>query len=121
MASEEYLRDCGGKQCGYAAFSGEVGCTDGGSYFYAKMLEAVESDFHDAALVKATSQINEILASFPEVDDRGRRLSFLHTPFGTMLAWVSHNVEIPKDAVTIESPKDDHIKALGLIDPPRRD
>ena len=121
MSSAEYLRDCSGKTCGYAAFSGDVGCTDGGNYFYAKMLQAEESKFHDAALVKATGQINEILGALPQEDERGRRLSFLHTPFGTMLAWVSHDVEIPKDAVTVNSPKEEHIKALGLIDPPTRD
>ena len=117
---EEVGRDCGGKQCGYAAFDGELGCTDGGNYFYAEMLSATPSNFHDDALVKATGQINEILASIPE-DKNGRRLAFLHTPFGTMLAWIRHDLEIPKDAITAESPKEALISALGLIDPPKRD
>lgn len=120
MSTGDIGMDCSGKQCGYAAFSGELGCTDGGNYFYAGLLRANESNFHDAALVKVTSEINAILGSVPE-DENGRRLAFLHTPFGTMLAWIRHDLEIPKDAVRGDSPKEDHIKALGLIDPPQRD
>lgn len=117
---EDVGRDCGGKQCGYAAFDGELGCTDGGNYFYAEMLQAKESKFHDASLVDATNQINKILDSIGE-DKEGRRLAFLHTPFGTMLAWIRHDLKIPEDAVTIDSSREDLISALGLIDPPMRE
>lgn len=111
--------DCSGRQCGYAEFSGDLGCTDGGSCFHAQMLQAEESKFHDASLAKVTSQINDILNSVPE-DEYGRQLSFLHTPFGTMLAWVRHDVNVPKDAITGDSAKEDLASSLRLIDPPQR-
>lgn len=120
MSSEEFLRDCSGKTCGYAAFSGELGCTDGGNYFTAMLLRANESNFHDATLVKATAQINEILESIPK-DENGRRLALLHTPIGTMLAWVRHDLPIPKDAVTAENSDEELIAALGLIQPATSD
>lgn len=121
MSSEEISRDCGGgRQCGYAVFSGDVGCTDGGNYFWAEMLRAKESNFHDAALVKATSEINDILTSLSK-DAGERRLSFLQTPLGIMLAWVRHDLKIPEDAVTAESREEDIISALGLIDVPKAD
>lgn len=112
--------DCSGRECGYAAFDGEVGCMPGGNYFYAGMLRAVESNFHDSTLVEVTSKINEILA--PLAKDAGdRKLAFLHTPYGTMLAWIRHDLEIPDYAVNADSPKEDHKKALGLIHPPERE
>lgn len=121
MASEEISRDCGGgRQCGYAVFSGDVGCTDGGNYFWAEMLGAKESNFHDGALIKATSEINDILASLSK-DAGERRLSFLQTPLGIMLAWVRHDLKIPDDAVTYESPEEDIISALGLTGSSRAD
>lgn len=120
MATGDSGLDCSGKKCGYAAFDGELGCTNGDNYFYAGMLRAKESNFHDADLVDATQKINEILAPL-EKKAGDRKLSFLHTPFGTMLAWVRHDLEVPKDAVNRDSPKEDHAKALGLIDPPNRD
>jgi hypothetical protein len=118
MSIGENIRDCSGKTCGYAAFSGELACVDGGNYFNAEMLRAKESNFHDAALAKATSQINEVLASIdiPE----GKTLAMLHTPYGSMLAWVRHDLKVPEDAVTVDSAKEDHFAALGLIDPPQR-
>lgn len=120
MSSGESGMDCSGRECGYAAFDGELGCMPGGNYFYAEMLKASESNFHDSDLVKATEEINKILAPL-EKKAGDRKLAFLHTPFGTMLAWIRHDLEIPKHAVNAESPKEDHIKALGLIDPPRRE
>jgi len=121
MSTEEVSRDCGsGRQCGYAVFSGDVGCTDGGNYFWAEMLSAKESNFHDAALVKATGEINSILSSLSK-DAGERRLSFLQTPLGIMLAWVRHDLKIPEDAVTAESPAGDIIVALGLIREPTAD
>jgi len=119
MSIGESVTDCSGRRCGYAAFSGELGCVDGGNYFNAEMLRAKESNFHDAALAKATGQINEILGSI-EIPE-GKTLALLHTPYGSMLAWVRHDLEIPEDAVTVDSPKEDHAAALGLIDPPKRD
>lgn len=120
MSIGEGSRDCSGKTCGYAAFDGELGCVDGGNYFVAKMLNANKSKFHDAALAEATSKINEVLSSIEDPKD-GRTLAMLHTPYGSMLAWVRHDLEVPKYAVTGENPKEDHRAALGLIDPPQRD
>lgn len=118
MSTGEIGRDCGpGKQCGYAVFSEEVGCTDGGNYFWAQLLEAEVSTFHDGALAKATSEINAMLKSIQESDKR--RLSFLNTPFGTMLAWVNHDVAIPDDAVTGDSKKEDIANALRLLGLPK--
>ncbi|MEO5860450.1 MAG: hypothetical protein ABIR33_16070 [Pyrinomonadaceae bacterium] len=119
MTSLDVGMDCSGRQCGYAEFAGDLGCTDGGSCFQAQMLRAKESKFHDATLAKASSQINEILASIPE-DANGRQLSFLHTRFGTMLAWVRHDIEVPEDAVRADGSPDQVIPSLGLIDPPKR-
>ncbi len=120
MSSLDVGMDCSGRQCGYGEFEGDLGCTDGGSCFHAQMLTAEETKFHDAVLAKATSQINEVLSSIP-VDSDGRQLSFLHTPFGTMLAWVRHDIKVPMTAVTCTSSKDDLICSLKLIDPPLRD
>ena len=120
MSNIDIGMDCKGRECGYGEFSGDLGCTDGGSCFQAQMLKAEESKFHDASLAEVTSQINDILNSVPE-DEDGRQLSFLHTPFGTMLAWVRHDVDVPKDAITGDSSKEDLLSSLRLIDPPQRD
>jgi len=119
LSSIDIGLDCSGRQCGYGEFAGDLGCTDGGSCFHAGLLQAKESRFHDATLAKATSQINDILASIPE-DSDGRQLSFLHTPYGTMLAWVRHDVEVPTNAVCADGSPEDVISSLGLIDPPKR-
>lgn len=120
MSNGDIGLDCSGKQCGYGAFDGELGCMPGGNYFYAGLLRANESNFHDSALVEATRQINEILAPL-EKEAGDRKLAFLHTPFGTMLAWVRHDVNVPKDAITGDSSKEDLLSSLRLIDPPQRD
>ncbi len=121
MTTEDIGTDCGrGRQCGYAVFSGEVGCTDGGNYFWAQLEKAQETNFHDAALVRATGEINGILDSLSK-EAGERRLSFLQTPLGLMLAWVRHDLKIPEDAVTGASPKEDIIAALGLIGAPKGD
>lgn len=114
MANGQILVDCSSRSCGFAEFSGELGCTDGGSCYHAKMSSLKESNFHDAALVKATEQIRQILEAI-EPDPKGRQLSFLQTKVGTVLAWVRHDVEIPSDAVTENSPEDEIIRSLGII------
>jgi hypothetical protein len=118
MSNGDSVRDCSGSDCGYAAFSGEIACVAGDNYFNASLLNAKESNFNDAVLIKATSDVNEILAKI-EIPD-GKTLALLHTPYGSMLAWVRHDLTVPSDAVTRDSPKEDHKKALGLIDPPPR-
>ena len=120
MSNGDIGLDCSGRQCGYGESSGELGCTDGGSCFEARMLSAQESRFHDATLANATTRINGILDEIRE-DAEGRQLSFLHTPFGTMLAWVRHDVEVPETAIKADSSKGRIISSLRLIDPPQRD
>lgn len=107
--------DCSGRTCGYGAFDGDLGCTDGASCSRALMLKARESKFHDAALADASRKIDAILRSIPP-DPAGRQLSFLHTKMGTMLAWVRHDIEVPRGCVTAESPDDELAAALGLSD-----
>lgn len=77
------------------------------------MLSADESGFHDKALQEATQRISEILDAIPK-DKDGRKLSFVHTKEGTILAWVRHGIDMPKGAVTIESEPHELHKALGL-------
>lgn len=108
--------DCSARTCGFGAF-GEVACTNGESCSMARMLAAKESNFHDADLQKASREIQAVLDSIPP-DPKGRQLSFLHTQMGTMLAWVRHDIEVPKGAVMASSSNEDVIYALGLIDRP---
>ena len=118
MANGNIGTDCTGRTCGYVAFDGDLGCTDGSSCSQARMLSAQESKFHDAALADASRKIDSILSSIPP-DPSGRQLSFLHTKMGTMLAWVRHDVEVPETCATAHSSDDELSAALGLIDPPK--
>jgi hypothetical protein len=117
MMNRNIGTDCSGRTCGYGAFDGDLGCTDGASCSQARMLSAQESKFHDATLAEASKSIDKILSSIPS-DPAGRQLSFLHTKMGTVLAWVRHDVEVPKGCATAESPDHELSAALGLIDPP---
>lgn len=116
MSNKEIGMDCVGRQCGFGAFAGDLGCTDGGSCFEAGLLKANESKFHDKILADASDKINSIVASIPK-DPDGRQLSFLHTKMGTMLAWVRHDVKVPEDAVKATDSDAEVAKALGIIDP----
>lgn len=118
MSNGNIGTDCSGRTCGYGAFDGDLGCTDGQSCSQARMLNAKESKFHDASLADASRKIDEILSSIP-ADPSGRQLSFLHTKMGTMLAWVRHDVDVPKGSSTAESPDEELSAALGLTDPPK--
>jgi hypothetical protein len=105
---------CSGFACGFGAFGDEVNCDTGsGSCWTAMMAEAETSGFHDAALQKATMEIQSILKSIPP-DPKGRKLSFVNTEDGTILAWVNHGKPFPTGTVTLESGKDDVRKALKL-------
>lgn len=118
MSNGNIGTDCSGRTCGYGAFDGDLGCTDGASCSEARMLKAQRSKFHDAALAEASRRIDEILGSIP-ADPSGRQLSFLHTKMGTMLAWVRHDVDVPKGCATAESPDHELCAALGLVDAPK--
>jgi len=104
---------CIGKSCGWNAFSRDVGCSSGnGSCLLAEVLTADESDFYTADLKEASEQIQKILSNIKR--RRGRKLAFLGTPFGVLLAWVRHDVNVPDTATTSDSSLKEIKKALGL-------
>lgn len=105
---------CSGIACGFGAFGDEVNCDTGsGSCWTALMCEAETSRFHDAVLQTATKEIKAILERIP-ADPKGRKLSFVHTEDGTMLAWVNHGKPSRPDTVTLHSGRDKVRKALRL-------
>ncbi len=88
---------CAGKACQHVILDDEAACETGTSTCtMAKLLEAEPSGFHDKNLIEATRKIRQVLESIPP-DPRGRKLSLLHTNFGSLLAWVDHNVTVPAD------------------------
>lgn len=104
--------DCVGKQCGYNIYEGTVGCSSGtGSCFEASVLSAEETYFHDKTIADATTAIQAILENIP-ADPNGRKLSFLNTNMGVLLAWVEHGKPVPPGAVT--SNHDDATIAVAL-------
>ena len=119
---DEFLSLCVGRTCGWNSFLKTVGCSSGdGSCAVAKFLPADESEFHTAELCDATAHINGILSKI-NPDKDGRELGLVITPFGVLLAWVRHDIEIPKGSVTINSSDEEIIDALGLtnIEPEAR-
>lgn len=94
--------DCVGRACQWVAGKdGKLTCVTGSrACTQAKVLEAEESDFHDARLIKATQAIREILAEIG-ADANGRELSFVHTNMGSLLAWVNHGGAIIEDGITV--------------------
>ena len=105
---------CSGLACGFGAFGDEVSCDTGsGSCWTAMMAEAEDSVFHDKTLQEATREIRAILERIPP-DPAGRKLSFVHTEDGTILAWVNHGKPFRAGTVTLESGKDNVRKALKL-------
>lgn len=108
------LSGCVGKMCGFSAFTKEVACTGGnGSCWTANILEADESPFHDKALQEATAIIRKALNAIPK-DPEGRQLSFLHTPMGTLLAWVKHEETAPDGGVGYQDDPSELAKVLRL-------
>jgi hypothetical protein len=88
---------CIGKACQHVIVDDYAACETGSSACtQAKLLEAEPSGFHDENLIEATRRISEVLESIPP-DPRGRKLSLLHTNFGSLLAWVDHNATVPAD------------------------
>lgn len=80
----------------------------------AVILQAEESNFHDANLVTATAAIKQILENIPP-DPQGRKLSFLRTNLGVLLAWVNHGSTNSSGGITAEDDDQTVISALGLI------
>jgi hypothetical protein len=92
-----------------------LSCSEtGNSCSQATFLTAEPSTFHDEYLIQATQEINEILDRLPK-DADGRKLSFVHTRMGTLLAWVRHGAKsVPPGAVTAEDDDATIAKALNL-------
>ena len=114
MENENYNIEaqCKGAGCGYQSKGHALACTeDGGTCMSVNLLEAEESAFHDSYMADATRAINEILAKIPK-DPDGRKISFINTNMGTLLAWVDHSGIILEDAVTEED--DDATIAAAL-------
>lgn len=113
MANGE-IGDCSGQFCGWGVASGRAGCTTGdGSCWTARIVEAQPSIFHDNQLIAATRQIRSILSDLRPPE--GRTLSFVHTPFGTLLAWVEHGRVEDGEVITIGNTPEEIADALGLI------
>ena len=106
--------DCTGSACGYGIAGGQAGCQSGdGSCWSARMIDAMQSDFHPAELQNATKQIQTILNSIsPPREDL--KLSFVHTRMGSILAWVKHGT-YTTDAITSANTDAEIAEALGLI------
>lgn len=105
---------CIGKACQFAIANDYATCENGSSTCTtAKLLDADPSGFHDQNLMAATRKIREILEAIP-ADSKGRKLSFLHTNFGSLLAWVDHNQVAPTDAVRPDADDATIAKALRL-------
>ncbi len=109
---------CTGASCDFAVGGGsteqQVSCLSGsGTCLAADLLEAESSGIHDETLVEATQRIKQILSEIP-TDTDGRKLSFLVTKMGLLLAWVNHDADIPADAVTAENDNATVAKVLKL-------
>jgi hypothetical protein len=114
---------CTGKQCGYnivqtvtkdGQITRDAGCSAGsGSCFEATVLNAEPTNFHDATLIAATEEIQKILKGI-QPDPAGRKLSFINTNMGLLLAWVEHGKPVPPDAVTDKNTDEEVAEALKL-------
>jgi hypothetical protein len=82
--------------------------------------EAELSDFHDEYLIAATKKIRQvvkdILAEIPAAK-QGRKLSFLFTGKGVLLAWVNHRGERLPGAIGLDNGYEAYEKALKIIKP----
>jgi len=107
---------CSGKRCGFniQVTKEAAGCSEGdGSCFEARVLTAERSNFHDEELMDATAKIRQILAGIGR-DPKGRKLSFINTNMGLLLAWVEHGAPVPPDAVTDKDDDTTIAQALRL-------
>jgi hypothetical protein len=108
---------CPTKVCAWS-FSKEtniIGCVDSSQSVcgQAILLKARISPIHDHQLQLATRAIIAVLEMVTE-DPDGRKLSFVQTKMGTLLAWVNHGSECGKGEVTFDSDDKTVIAALKL-------
>ncbi|CAN5641473.1 hypothetical protein BH24ACI3_BH24ACI3_03330 [soil metagenome] len=110
-----YEESCTGRACSYnISRDGGVNCSSGtGGCFAAMMVPAQESVHHDHVLMDATKAINDILMKIPS-DPKGRKLSFLATPWGAHLAWVTHGAPVSADAIRHDADEAVLAKALNI-------
>lgn len=108
---------CGTRTCSHnISPDGVLGCSGGdGDCWRVNLLEAEPSDFHDAGLIDATQKIKRILAEIP-ADEGGRKLSFVHTRMGTLLAWVKEGADVHPNAITAKDDDATIARALKLKD-----
>jgi hypothetical protein len=101
--------------CDFSISNDSAACGTGtGTCAVAELLEAEPSGFHDENLIAATQQIRAILAAIPP-DPAGRKLSFIRTNMGELLAWMDHSgAEVPEGAVTAEDDDATIAQALRL-------
>jgi hypothetical protein len=107
---------CTGAACDFAVgTSAELAsCLSGsGTCLAGDLLEAESSGIHDDTLIQVTQKIKQLLSEIP-ADSEGRKLSFLVTKMGLLLAWVNHDGDIPADAVTAKDDNATVAKALRL-------
>ena len=117
MTSTEMNEGCTSKACDWAFASESMGCVNGSGWCAgAAFLEAEKSDFHSDTLIKVTAAINAMLSIVPK-DDKGRKLSFVHTRMGTMLAWVHHDGSGPDEGEVGPESSDEEIKKALKIKP----
>ena len=99
MGNEELKSSCTGKACSWNIHRDSGSCSNGsGDCVVAELLEAETSGFHDEHLAEATRQIRAIMQGIPE-DPEGRKLSFIITNMGVLLARLDHGAEVPEDAI----------------------
>jgi hypothetical protein len=108
---------CEGANCDFFidTMAESVGClSGGGTCATGDLLEAEESKFHDEILIEATHKIRQILSGIP-ADANNRKLSFLVTNKGLLLAWVNHDVaDVPANGVTAKDDSATLAKSLKL-------
>ncbi|MBI1760289.1 MAG: hypothetical protein HYR56_02535 [Acidobacteria bacterium] len=118
MNNEPIRVGCTGERCDWTVggSGGQPACVEGNSTCSnARLLTAAPSDFHDQTLSALTQQINALLQAVPS-DPSGRKLSFLHSRQGTLLAWVNHeagDIRV-EGAITAKSDDAAIAQALGL-------
>lgn len=114
METQPNSETCVGKACSFFISGESLACSSGkGDCAVAEILEAEISGFHDEHLAEATRQIRAILSGIPE-DPEGRKLSFLVTDMGLLLARVDHGATIPDDAITADHDDETLARALRL-------
>ena len=100
--------------CDYSIDNDRANCSSGnGSCSLAVLLEAEPSGFHDQNLIAATQEIKAILAGIPP-DSEGRKLSFIRTNMGSLLAWMDHSGTASDGGVTAEDDDATIARALRL-------